>query len=97
MLEVLLFTNSRRSVIPDESFARTKDAPPIKPPIPFSLQSSPGCRSRRPRQRYSFGAAIAILDAFMLRQHLNLSDSINTIIFAPPRGGDRAFAPLIAS
>ncbi|KAI9430503.1 Alpha/Beta hydrolase protein [Lactarius psammicola] len=46
---------------------------------------------------HSLGAAIAILDALMLRQHLDPSVSINTIVFAPPRGGDQAFADLIDS
>ena len=46
---------------------------------------------------HSLGAAIAILDALMLRQHLDPSVSINTIVFAPPRGGDQSFADLIDS
>ncbi|KAI9433464.1 alpha/beta-hydrolase [Lactarius indigo] len=46
---------------------------------------------------HSLGAAVAILDALMLRQHLDPTISISTIVFAPPRGGDQAFADLIDS
>lgn len=39
--------------------------------------------------RHSLGAAVAVLDALMLRHHLDPTISINTIVFAPPRGGDQ--------
>ncbi|KAH8980493.1 hypothetical protein EDB86DRAFT_2835293 [Lactarius hatsudake] len=39
---------------------------------------------------HGLGAAVAVLDALMPRQ-LDPTISINTIVFAPPRGGDQVF------
>jgi pimeloyl-ACP methyl ester carboxylesterase len=46
---------------------------------------------------HSLGAAIATLDALMLRQQLEPTISITSVIFAPPRIGNAAFANLIDS
>ncbi|KAI0248779.1 alpha/beta-hydrolase [Lactifluus subvellereus] len=46
---------------------------------------------------HSLGAAIATMDAVMLRQHLDPTVSIRTVVFGLPRGGNAAFANLIGS
>jgi len=46
---------------------------------------------------HSLGAAIAAMDALMLRQNLDSSVSINAVVFGLPRGGNVAFANLIDS
>jgi pimeloyl-ACP methyl ester carboxylesterase len=46
---------------------------------------------------HSLGAAIATLDALMLRQRLDSAVSITAVVLAPPRTGNAAFANLIDS
>ncbi|KAH9160555.1 hypothetical protein EDB89DRAFT_2105867 [Lactarius sanguifluus] len=58
------------------------------PPIPFSLQSSQGCRTRYSGTSSSQDTALAGgcgLGHSHARQHLDPTISINTIVFAPPR------------
>jgi pimeloyl-ACP methyl ester carboxylesterase len=46
---------------------------------------------------HSLGAAIATMDALMLRQNLDPTVSIRTVVFGLPRSGNPAFANLIDS
>ncbi|KAI0295641.1 Alpha/Beta hydrolase protein [Multifurca ochricompacta] len=46
---------------------------------------------------HSLGAAIATMDALMLRQNLDPSTAIKTVVFGLPRGGNQAYANLIDS
>ncbi|KAI0262336.1 alpha/beta-hydrolase [Gloeopeniophorella convolvens] len=44
---------------------------------------------------HSLGAAIATMDALMLRQNLDPGVAINTVVFGLPRGGNAAYADLV--
>lgn len=46
---------------------------------------------------HSLGAAIATMDAVMLRQNLDPSVEISTVVFGLPRGGNQAWADLVDS
>jgi Lipase (class 3) len=41
------------------------------------------------------GAAIAVMDAVFLRQHLDPSVTISTTVFGLPRGGNQAWANFV--
>ncbi|KAF8576843.1 alpha/beta-hydrolase [Ramaria rubella] len=44
---------------------------------------------------HSLGAAIAVMDAVFLRQHLDPNVTISTTVFGLPRGGNQAWANLV--
>ncbi|KAI0047406.1 alpha/beta-hydrolase [Auriscalpium vulgare] len=46
---------------------------------------------------HSLGAAIATMDALMLRQNLDPSTAITTTVFGLPRGGNQAYADMVDS
>ncbi|KAF8519898.1 alpha/beta-hydrolase [Hysterangium stoloniferum] len=94
-LDQTLFPNVDSSIKTHDGFAKTfaRTAPDILGNITAALQSF-GV-SKVQVHGHSLGAAVAVMDAVFLRQHLDPSVSISTVVFGLPRSGNQAWADFV--
>lgn len=94
-LDKTLFPNVDSSIKTHDGFAKTfaRTAPEILGNVTAALQSF-GV-NKVEVHGHSLGAAVAIMDAVFLKQHLDPSVSISTTVFGLPRSGNQAWADFV--
>jgi len=94
-LDTTFFPNASSDVKTHDGFAKTfaRTADQILGNVTDALQSKNV--NKVEIHGHSLGAAVAVMDAVFLRQHLDPSVSISTTVFGLPRSGNQEWADLV--